>query len=156
MIQIQDKFLSTEDINYILNYWGKYGIEFSPYAINFHFIDFIKNNIDTSPIKSGIFPNTKFEKIRLQKYDSSLTQVETYHGHSNLYNYIFFLNDNFQGGELEFEMGITIRPKKGSLVHFNNNELHRVLPCIGDRWTLVLSGNEYIDLKLEDRKKTVF
>ena len=155
MILIQDLFLSDSDINYILEQWDRYDIEFSKYVINFYFVNFKKHNINLSPIKNGIFSNKSFEKIRLQKYNNTFEQVTDFHGHENFHNYILFLNNDFEGGELEFKNGVTVIPKKGSLVYFNNNEQHRVLPCIGDRWVFTMLGNEYIDLKIEYRTKSI-
>lgn len=153
MILIQDNFLSDKDISYILGHWDDQLAEFSDVAIHFHYVNFKKHNINLKPVKNGIFPNKVFEKIRLQKYNETFIQKPEFHGHVNYHNYIVFLNDDFEGGELEFKNGVTIKPKKGSLVYFNNNEEHRVLPCRGDRWVFTLLGNEYIDLNIKYKTK---
>ena len=48
---------------------------------------------------------------------------------------------------MEFANGIIIKPKKGSLVYFNNNERHRVLPCKGDRYVFTALGDVEAKLK---------
>ena len=153
MIQIQDNFLSDKDISYILNQWDDQLADFAHKIIHFFYFSFKKHNIDLKPIKGGVFPNRLFDKIRLQKYNETFIQESEFHEHGNFYNYIAFLNDDFKGGELEFKNGVTVKPKKGSLVYFNNNEEHRVLPCKGDRWVFALSGNEHIDLNIKYKTK---
>lgn len=49
---------------------------------------------------------------------------------------IIYLNDDFEGDELEFENEKIIIPKKGMMVYFAD-EKHKVYNCIGKRWCLV-------------------
>jgi len=157
MILIEENFLSENDIEFILTQWNNYTTQVSNYPVHFHLLDFNKNKINLSSVRDGFFTN-KFEKIRLQRYDENLNQVESYHGHKNAHNYVLFLNDGFQGGELEFENGVSVKPKKSTLVYFNNNERHRVLPCIGERWTFVLCSDYYYDLNINysNTQKSLF
>lgn len=112
------------------------------------------SNLDISCIQEGLFKKDYFHKIRLQKYNEEFEQFEDFHGHENIHNYIVFLNDDFSGGELEFENGSIIKPKRGSLVYFNNNERHRVKKCIGDRFVFIALGDKPIDIKWQTKIKS--
>lgn len=151
MVLIDDMFLNETEINYLLDKWDDSIAKFSNVAIHFYSINCIERNIDISPIHNGRFQNTPFRKIRLQKYNESFLQIEEFHSHENYFNYILFLNDDFEGGELEFENGIIVKPKKGALVYFNNNERHRVLPCKGDRYVFTLLGDYEANLNFNRR-----
>ena len=155
MILFDDSFLSNEEIQFILDKWDESLVQFSEIAIHFYFIDFIKHKINIGKLHDGEFSKVNFEKIRLQKYNESFNQIIGYHGHENHHNYLLFLNDDFDGGELEFENGLTIKPKSGGLVYFNNNERHKVHPCKGDRYVFTLSGNEPPKLNFKHRQKSI-
>ena len=56
-------------------------------------------------------------------------------------SFLFYLNSEFGGGELEFpELGLTIKPKKGMMIAFPSYKeyVHKVHPVTwGHRYTLV-------------------
>ena len=56
-------------------------------------------------------------------------------------SFLFYLNDQYGGGELEFgDLGLTIKPKKGMMIAFPSYKefLHKVNPVTwGHRYTLV-------------------
>lgn len=146
MISIVSNFIDYNEINYILSHWVKNPKLFCNNAIRFHFVDFLENKIDLTPINSGSFAKVRFDKIWLQKQDENVDQIDIFHGHKNIHNYILYLNDNFDGGKLIFDNGVEFSPKAGTLVYFNNNEKHKVTKCVGDRYTLSLWGNTEVDL----------
>jgi len=160
MILFQEKLIDDKEIEYLLNLWDinlvqdntKFLDDYK--ALAMEWVDVIKHNLDISNFHNGGFYNKNFEKIRIQHYHESIGNIETYHGHVNIHNYIIFLNDDFKGGELEFENGIIIKPSKGSLVYFNNNEKHRVLPCIGSRYVFTALGNTEANIEFQFKKKT--
>ena len=155
MILYQENFFNETEIDYMLSLWSENESLFSDYVISFYYINFMTNDLDLTPIQNGIFERKKFHKMRLQKYNESFKQIDEYHGHENIHNYIVFLNEDFTGGELEFENGLLIKPKKGSLVYFNNDEKHRVKDCIGDRYIFTALGDNEIDIKYKVRKKSI-
>lgn len=155
MILYQENFFDQTEIEYMLGLWNENESLFSDYVISFYYINFMTNDLDLTPIQNGIFERKKFHKMRLQKYNESFKQIDEYHGHENIHNYIVFLNEDFTGGELEFENGLLVKPKKGSLVYFNNDEKHRVKDCIGDRYIFTALGDNEIDIKYKVRKKSV-
>ena len=153
MIIYQDDFLNENEISYLLNLWDKSLVEFSDYAISFYYINLIENPLDLTTIHNGVFRRKDVVKMRLQLYNESFNQIDYFHGHENLHNYIIFLNDNFRGGELEFENGLLVKPKKGSLVYFNNNEKHKVHPCVGDRYVFTALGDKELDIQYQIKKR---
>ena len=56
-------------------------------------------------------------------------------------SFLFYLNDQYGGGELEFyDLGLTIKPKKGMMIAFPSYKdfAHKVHPVTwGHRYTLV-------------------
>jgi len=161
MILFQEKLIDDIEIKYLLNLWDtnlvqdntKFLDEYK--ALAMEWVDVIKNKLYISSLHNGGFHNKNFEKIRIQHYHESIGNIETYHGHVNIHNYIIFLNDDFKGGELEFENGIIIKPSKGSLVYFNNNERHRVLPCIGSRYVFTALGNTEANIEFKSKEKSI-
>ena len=146
MILYDSNFLNDSEIEYVMSFWNENRVyEFRKEIIYFDGIELSKG-YDFKSIKNGIINPSKFNSIRIQRYNEHIEQITKFHSHNDIHNYIIFLNDNFEGGELEFEDGILIKPKKGSIIYFCNNERHRVKNCIGDRFTLVLSGNNSIGL----------
>jgi hypothetical protein len=159
MILFQEKLIDDIEVEYLLNLWDTNIVEDNEYhrdgkrALAMKWVDIKKHKLDISFLHHGTFHNGNFEKIRIQYYHESLGNVKEHHGHENVHNYVIFLNDDFTGGELQFENGITIKPSTGSLVYFNNNERHRVLPHIGSRYVFTALGNieANIEYKIKQR-----
>lgn len=156
MIIIQDNFLSNLEKDKLLSLWDDNQSIFCKGVTAFYFMDLKKLKTDVSFLHNNAFTPNKLHKLRLQKYNESFEQVEDYHGHENIYNYVIFLNDNFHGGELEFESGIKITPKAGTIITFTNNEKHRILPCKGDRYTFVALGDNELDIKYKTKTRSNF
>ena len=153
MILYDCDFLNDDEIKYIFSFWNENLVQhYRKEIIYFDCIE-VSRGYNFNPIKNGIINPVKFNSIRIQKYNENINQVTRFHSHNDIHNYVIFLNDDYQGGELEFEHGVSIKPKKGSIVYFCNNERHRVKNCIGDRFTLVLSGNISLGLNEFSIKK---
>ena len=157
MIVYQDNFLTKEEVNYLLGLWNDSISYFAEPVISFYAIELKNRNtdLDLTSIHNNAFQRNLVHKIRLQKYNETFTQIKEFHGHENTHNYIMFLNEDFEGGELEFKNGLIIKPKTGSLVYFNNNEIHRVHDCIGDRYVFNVSSDTELDIKFNRREKNV-
>lgn len=157
MIAIFDNFFKEDELLFYKSLWDDSKIEFSNKAIHFYSVDIL-------PIKNKLWPanyllNHNFAKLKIQKYDSTFTQIDNYHGHKDLFNIIIYLNDNFKGGNLKFEIGLNYKPKSGTLVYFNGNEFHKVTQVKeGTRFCIVGSCNYDILSKilLNDIKKQKF
>ena len=155
MIAVQDNYLTHNEINHLMDLWNENIALFTEPIISFYSIDLMTNDFDISSIQNNVFDRKYFHKMRLQKYNETFTQIKDFHEHENFNNYIMFLNDDFKGGELEFENGLIITPKAGSLVYFNNNERHRVHDCIGDRYIFTALGDIELDIQFKQRKKNI-
>tara|TARA_Y100000389_G_C17063104_1_gene318322 strand:- start:44 stop:520 length:477 start_codon:yes stop_codon:yes gene_type:complete len=157
VIIYQDNFLTKDELDYLIGLWDDSKSVFTEPIISFYSIDLKNNNIDLdlTPIHNNAFKRKLIHKMRLQKYNETFTQIKDFHEHENFNNYIMFLNDDFKGGELEFENGLIITPKAGSLVYFNNNERHRVHDCIGDRYIFTALGDIELDIQFKKRKKNI-
>jgi len=143
MISIIENYLNDEEIQYILSLY-----DFNKEFLNDYVFYFYGNGLlpiqEKLNIKGNIFKHHNFIKLRIHRYDETLKQNNFFHGHKNPYVLYMYLNDEFEGGELEFENGVIIKPKKGMLVYITSNELHRVKNCIGNRWVMVGYSNNDI------------
>ena len=146
MIKVIENFLNNEQCTAILGLSNNSKIKFeSGYTFTAFFQYFKKVNddyIDINVLKNlethlPLFKNCNFKYLRLQFTDETIIQSTVFHKHLNPYSFVIYLNDEFSGGELEFENGEVVFPKKGTLVYFTQNEGHRVKNCIGRRWCLV-------------------
>ena len=141
MILIFEKFLNEEDIDQILSMWEGGDMKYSNIGAYFYFND-LNLRKDEITAKNNFFGLKKFEALRLQRYDDTIEQNPIFHNHYNPYNFIIYLNEEFEGGLLEFTNGITVKPIKGMLVYFNENEMHRITEHKGLRWALVGSSKQ--------------
>ena len=117
----------------------------------------IYNNWPTGPV--GVLPITKqsvldfFEITKvfpmsdhincfLQNHIDLKPVIGTFHHHAPNWTYVYYLNDNFEKGELLFEHGYKYKPTKGDLLCFTGNELHNIQDPINftegldRRWTI--------------------
>ena len=67
-----------------------------------------------------------------------------HHFHKNNWTYVLYLNDNFDGGEIEFKNGDRIKPERGDMIGFDETEAHRVIrPYNFKPQTFTHNGMEY-------------
>jgi len=147
MIEVLDDFLSKQQCEFLINQYLQNEdklFEVDDETYSFEGINIIKSNIEFESVipklKSIYYEN----RLRIQKLNENTNLNKNYHSHKNDYesvnnNFVIFLNDNYTGGELEFD-GIEstkINPKTGRIVKFTAEEPHRVLTVVGDRFTLV-------------------
>ncbi len=146
MIQVIENFLNEEQCKAILGLSNNSETQFlSDKTLTAFFQYFKKINddyIDINILKNletnlPLFKNCHFKYLRLQFTDETIIQTDVFHKHLNPYSFVIYLNNEFSGGELEFENGKIVFPKMGTMVYFTQNESHRVKNCIGKRWCLV-------------------
>lgn len=97
----------------------------------FYFVDLLENKLEIEKLKTY-----NFKKIRIQKVDETINQVENFHSHINPWSFIIFLNDDFEGGQVCFSE-TKYKPIQGDMIYFSGEELHKVENCKGERFTLV-------------------
>jgi len=150
MIKIIDNYLTPIQCESITSLWDSSNvINITDDIYRFYGIDLIPHLKKVT----GIIPKFKscnFKKLRIQRTDESIVQVETKHTHLNNYSFVICLNDNYSGGRLIFDK-ISVTPKIGSMVYFTKEEPHRVENCVSARFTLV----GFLHNKLFETKMTL-
>jgi predicted 2-oxoglutarate/Fe(II)-dependent dioxygenase YbiX len=107
---------------------------------------YITNNLDSFSFTKRFTNQKNIEKIRIQLVNNKISTIESPHKHSIQYNFVLFLNEEFEGGELIFE-NIIIKPKLGQLIYFTGNESHYVKKVTnGDRYSLVGMSTSPIEI----------
>jgi len=137
MIKVINNFLSPTECDDMVQLWNdsnKYEIKDKVYRFKNN--DLLKNFTNWTKIIPKL-STIKYKRFGLQLLDETINQIEASHSDKSNYSFVIFLNDNFIGGNLIFDNGTIIVPKKGSMVYFSKEEYHRVENCIGDRFTLV-------------------
>ena len=155
-IRYVENFLPKEDhaalLDYVLNRglwivepWRAHTVAMDQLPTNILIIlekifEFIhKNATDAYGVDINFF---KKEDISLFKFPKDLVlppHIDTDSAESNHIASIYYINDDYLGGELCFpEFGINIKPKPNSLIFFpgNENYLHEVKKVLkGDRYS---------------------
>lgn len=102
--------------------------QYSQFPITVHQLD-ITNEIENFNL-SFSFPKKEYAVCYLQYTDILYGDQEgdkNFHIHTPNWNYVQYYNDNFDGGEIEFENGLIHKPKKGDCLLFTGDEGHKVL-----------------------------
>lgn len=132
MIHYVFSFLNINETEFFINLFNKTNYDYRDDNVyRFYYMNLINHKLETKK-----FSKFEFKKFRIQMVNENVQQVETFHNHANPWSFIIFLNDNFLGGEVVFENKI-YKPKKGDMIYFSGEELHRVNNCVGNRYTLV-------------------
>jgi len=116
------------------------------------------------------FAKEHYRDLILQTIDETHSQAPNhnkFHRHENEWTYVMYLNDNYDGGEIEFINGTVIKPKTGDVIYFSPEEGHRIHPpsnfteqyfnyngsdiLMNKRWSLVGFMNSDI---INENKKT--
>lgn len=141
MIEIYNNFVSNNESNQLIEYYkSNISKEYTRIddIYNFKAVDVLEYNAFSIHNKLKLISPVT---IRVQLVDESISVTEYSHSHTIPWTYLVFLNDNFEGGELEIE-NIKITPKKNQLIVFPGNLKHRVLQVTGgSRYTLVSFTN---------------
>ena len=99
----------------------------------------IKNSIIKKLILCDIIDSeADIDDIRINLIDKTVELTDTYHSHgNNTMDFVGYLNDNFEGGKLEFKFE-KVKPIKNMLVHFPGKLPHRVGKLVsGKRYSIV-------------------
>jgi hypothetical protein len=149
MIKIIPNFLDKNEINQFMSLWdiGK------AYHNQSEIYSCYRVGILDKFNKTGTkFDKCQFQMFRIQMVNNDIDQSQHFHIHlNNPYSFIIFLNDNFTGGEVEFENNQKIIPSEGTMIYFTSDEPHRVLNCGSDRYTLIgfLKNDMFYDDKIK-------
>jgi hypothetical protein len=104
----------------------------------------VLNEKDFSPRPNFIIANMKNNENFMSHQDVNLDEETNV---VNGYVAMYYLNDDFDGGELYFDkLGLTYKPIAGEVVIFPYNLWHRVKTVEnGDRYTAMILVEKYID-----------
>jgi predicted 2-oxoglutarate/Fe(II)-dependent dioxygenase YbiX len=159
MIKILSNVLSDIECKEFIDYYktnaDKIVENQSDNLYHFDMINIIDNMQEFSFIRKLNLTKSHIDsyfKIRIQNVNNQIDMVQTPHIHTPPYNFVVFLNDEFEGGELIIN-NLTIKPQRGQMVYFSWDEPHYVKNVsLGDRYTLVAFLNNAINLnKLESK-----
>lgn len=136
MIRMYANYLTHSECDSVIEYYKQNPNlifnETNEYVINYEGIEV---DIDSDFILSKKFNIKNAQFVRIQKTNSTITPLTNPHTHPTPFNFIIFLNENFEGGEL-YIGGEYIKPKKGTMVYFTGDEEHYP--------TLVKNGDRYV------------
>lgn len=138
------KFECDKFINFYENNLHLVKENYNDYTYHFDSINII-TNLDYFSFTKRFAGQKYIKKVRIQLLNNKIPSVENPHGHDIPFNFVVFLNEEFEGGELIFE-NIKITPKIGQLIYFTGNELHSIKKVIsGNRYSLVGMSSNPID-----------
>jgi predicted 2-oxoglutarate/Fe(II)-dependent dioxygenase YbiX len=114
----------NEMSNYLVNHYGSLALQ--------KYLGSIPNNIWVTDHLFAIYPSNAFMVLHSDK-NTDFGKVGNY----DLHTFVFYLNDNYEGGNITFpDYNLSIKPSKGLAIMFPGNLLHKVEP--------VISGTRYI------------
>lgn len=143
MIDSIENFFTKEQCDYFINCFKnnldtKFEVKDSIYS--FKAVNVITSSIDYKKIAPILDAAYFKDRLRIQLINSGYEVNTNFHTHANdnVNSFVIFLNDDYTGGELEFQTGEIFKPEIGTLVKFQTFNAHRVNQVSkGDRYTLV-------------------
>lgn len=143
MIELYSNFLTDAESNELIEY----------YNVNFERVFYEQNKVYTfKGIDIVNYENLQIynkvdlrgsSTLRVQLISEDVQPVDYFHKHSDPWTFLIFLNDDYEGGELEIE-NFVVKPKKNQLLVFSGSLGHRVKP--------VTKGNRYTFVAITDTK----
>lgn len=122
--------------------------ETNEFVTNYEGIEVDRMN-EGFPLFKKISPKV-MEFLRIQRTDKGVIPNRNPHTHPTPYNFVIFLNEGFEGGELVFETGEVFKPKVGTMIFFEGEDGHYPTPVTkGERWVIACFLNSRINLKKE-------
>lgn len=168
MIEVIENFLSNSDLNYfesIIKNDDFHNDLFEPHVEKNYKNHYYRKSVDL-PYEISLKFTKHIEKI----YDLNVEVIKTwinyvfvksndgdnFHEDSCDVSFVIFLNDDFEGGELEFKSEETsnfqVKPKKNTAVVIKDKMKHKVNRVLsGNRYTLVC----FLSLKEKRGKTTI-
>ena len=151
-----DNFFTDEESGYLIKLYedNKFLEQYvNDDVYNFKVVLLTSNNIQIkdSIIKKLILcdiidSENDIDDIRINLVDKTVELTDNYHSHgNNTMDFVGYLNDDFEGGKLEFKFE-KVKPIKNTLVHFPGKLPHRVGKLVsGKRYSIVghiIRGNK--------------
>ena len=137
IISIIDNFLDKNSCNDLIKYFKKNIKDIEKYR-DTYILKYIYQPILKKLNKNiGMFDFKKPDNMEIVKWPQG-SFMDPHTDKGDFLSFIVYLNDNFKGGETIIN-GITVKPKKGSIVIFSNGHyLHHVNKVMDkERYTLI-------------------
>jgi len=152
MVVHYKNFISNNQIDELYYLWFESKMEHHFIRGNKYKLELINLTEKTDELKlEHTFESKYYNKLLLQSLDESHKDSiyqQRHHNHQNEWTSVIYLNDNYDGGEIEFKNGRVIKPSSGDMIYFSPNEFHRVLvPYNFKNETYNYNGNEYLITK---------
>lgn len=144
--EIQNFLTETESQWYIDWYKRNQNLRFNlsnEYVQNYEGIEVNKMD-ENFPLFKKISPDI-VNFVRIQKTDTNIKPLPNPHRHQTPYNFIIFLNEGFDGGNLVFERGEVFKPKTGTMILFGDEPHYPTPVTKGERWVIACFLNSWID-----------
>jgi hypothetical protein len=152
MITEIQNFLTADECEWYVN-WYKVNEntifrETNEFVTNYEGIEVDRDN-PNFPLFKKISAKV-MDYLRIQRMDSGVIPNPNPHTHKTPYNFVLFLNEGFEGGNLVFETGEVFEPKVGTMIFFEGEDGHYPTPVTkGERWVIACFLNSRINLKKE-------
>lgn len=149
MIQRVPNFLTKGECQWYIDWYegnrNRIFTETNEYVENYEGIEVdIKNK--NFPLFKKVSPQI-MEFLRVQKTDVNVNPLPNPHTHETPNNFVIFLNEGFEGGELIFEGGEVFHPEVGTMIMFED-EPHYPMPVTkGERWVIACFLNSKFNPK---------
>lgn len=149
MIQRVPNFLTKGECQWYIDWYeGNRNMIFTEtneYVENYEGIEVdIKNK--NFPLFKKVSPQI-MEFLRIQKTNPNVNPIQKPHTHETPNNFVIFLNEGFEGGELIFESGEVFKPEVGTMIMFED-EPHYPMPVTkGERWVIACFLNSKFNPK---------
>jgi len=141
MINSIKNFLTPSQCEYFIKLYDNnlnHSFSVNDNFYSFFAINLIKLNIPYEDVEPRLKGSYYKDRLRVQSIPTNFKVNENYHIHNNYSSFTIFLNDDYHGGELEFENGEIYKPEQGLLIKFKKDDAHRVNKVTsGNRLTLV-------------------
>ena len=146
----EKNIISENEINKVFQFWfdnqsrHKIQDDFRYNAIVLNLME-IMDKLDIEyKFNSDMYEDSLILSVEELDESKGLTHYDRHHHfHKNNWTYVLYLNDNFDGGELEFKDGRRIKPERGDMIGFDDKEAHRVIrPYNFKPYTFIYNGIE--------------
>ena len=139
MIQRVPNFLTKRECQWYIDWYegnrNRIFTETNEYVENYEGIEVDVRNEDF-PLFKKISPQI-MEFLRIQKTDVNVNPIQKPHTHETPNNFVIFLNEGFEGGELIFESGEVFKPEVGTMIMFEREGHYPKRVTRGERWVMV-------------------
>ena len=130
----EKNILSDVDIDTIFKFWfdnKQYQVVHDDFRYNAIVLNLMGRMKDLNieyKFDDSLYEDSLILSLEELNTNKGMTHYDNHHHfHKNNWTYVLYLNDNFDGGEIEFKNGDRIKPERGDMIGFDETEAHRVI-----------------------------